>query len=80
MFDTYSIFFHAICCIGRPHTSIHKGGGASRRLHKGGRAAFGGLPPFVDSFMDGPVGADEASGVTETWLDARITSTCMRIA
>ena len=45
------------------HPSIK---GASRRLHRGGPAAFGRRSPFVTSFMDGCVGDGEAADVMET--------------
>ena len=43
-----------------------KGGGRLRRP-----------PPFVDSFMDGCVGAGEAAGAAETHVNVRKTCTCM---
>ena len=46
------------------HPSI-KEGGAWRHLHKGG-GRLPRPPPFVDSFMDGCVGAGEASDAAET--------------
>ena len=59
------------------HTFIHEGGGASRRLHTGGRRFA--PPPCVDSFMDGcvavvvaeaeavVVAVGEAEAVCEAW-------------
>ena len=43
-----------------------KGGGRLRRP-----------PPFVDSFMDGCVGAGEAADAAETHVNVRKTCTCM---
>ena len=40
------VCFCRVCCLPSPHTPIHKGGGAPRRLHKSGAAAFGGRPPL----------------------------------
>ena len=59
--------FHRICCLTSPHTSIHKGSGASRRR------------PFVDSFMDGCVWAGEAADAMETSINIHETCACMHI-
>ena len=50
-----------------PGRDPYRGGGASRRLHKGGRP-----PPFVDSFMDGCGEAVEAAEAAEPAI-ARIS-------
>ena len=38
------VCFCRVCCLPSPHTPIHKGGGASRRLHKGGRPPSAAAP------------------------------------
>ena len=58
--------------------SIQKGGGASRRLHKGG-AALRAAPPFVDSFLDGCVRAGEAADAMETFINMHESCACMQI-
>ena len=70
--------FHRICCLTSPHKSIQKGGGASRRLHKG-RAALRAAPPFVDSSLDGCVWAGEAADAMETSINMHETCACMHI-
>ena len=64
---------HRICCLTCPHTSIHREGGASRRLHKKRRL------PFVESFMDGCVWAGEAADAMETSINIHETCACMHI-
>ena len=49
-----------------PHPSIKEAAAFGGRLHKGGAAAFGGRPPFVDSFMNGCAVAGGAADVAET--------------
>ena len=44
--------FHRICCLTSPHTSIQKGGGASRRLHKGGQRFAPPPPLWIPFWMD----------------------------
>ena len=39
------------------------------RLHKGGRAAFGHPPPFVESLMDGYVGAGKAADAPKSCIN-----------
>ena len=47
--------FWCACCLPSPCTPTHKG------FHKGGRAAFGRAPPFLESFMGGCAGAAQAA-------------------
>ena len=60
-----------------PNPSIKEA--AFGRLHKGGPAAFGRRPPFVDSLMDGCVGAGEAADAAETRMDAYEKCACIHI-
>ena len=56
----------------RTFTRVHLHKGGPPHLHKGGRPH-----PFVDSFMDGCVGAGEAADAAETHVNVRNTCTCM---
>ena len=60
--------FCCVCCLPGPHAPILKRGGL-RPPPRRGRAVFGRPPPFVESLMDGCVGAGKAADAAKSCIN-----------